>query len=125
VIGINTAKAVPSPNGTPLQGIGFALSSADVLRLLERFYPNASVQNLSAEAAPQPGNGTVNISSDPEGADITVDGKFVGNTPSALKLSAGPHTVQVKAPGRRAWERKLEVLKDSQVTLKATLEPDR
>jgi S1-C subfamily serine protease len=124
-IGINTAKPLSSPDGTPLQGIGFALSSADVLRLLERFYPGMSVQNLNSEAGSQPGTGTVSISSDPPGADITVDGKFVGNTPSTLMLSAGPHAVEVKAPGRRAWERKLEVLKESQVTLKASLEPEK
>jgi len=124
VIGINTARAVAGPSGPAVSGIGFALSSADMLRVLRRFYPGVAVEKLSAPAAAETGTGSVTISSDPEGAEITIDGKFVGTTPSTLRLPAGPHEVEVKATGRRAWRRTLEVLKDSEASLKATLEPE-
>jgi S1-C subfamily serine protease len=123
VIGINTARAVAGPAGTAVNGIGFALSSADMLRVLQRFYPSVSVEKLGAPAAEQ-ATGSVRISSDPDGAEISVDGKFVGTTPSTLRLPVGPHDVEVKAAGRRAWRRTLEVLKDSEASLKATLEPE-
>ena len=124
VIGINTARAVAGPAGTAVSGIGFALSSADMLRVLRRFYPAVSVEKLGAPPAAEEATGSVRISSDPDGAEITVDGKFVGTAPSTLRLSAGPHEVEVKAAGRRAWRRTLEVLKDSEASLKATLEPE-
>ena len=51
--------------------------------------------------------GNVSISSVPNGADIEVDGAFVGNTPSNLKLPAGDHVVSVKKSGYKPWERKI------------------
>lgn len=68
------------------------------------------------------GFGTVAITSDPDGAEIYVDGKFVGNTFAKLKLSAGPHTIILKSRDYAEWKRSLEVLKDSQVSLKADLD---
>lgn len=124
VIGINTARAVGGATEAGVSGIGFALSSADMLRVLRRFYPAANVEKLSAPAATEEGTGSVRISSEPDAAEIFVDGKFVGSTPSTLRLPAGPHEIEVKVAGRRAWRRTLEVLKDSEVTLKAVLEPE-
>lgn len=125
VIGINTARAVAPPAGAPVAGIGFALSSADMLRVLRRFYPAATVEKLSALPGAESGLGTVRISSEPEGAEITVDGKFVGTTPSMLRLSAGAHEIALKAAGRQIWQRTLDVLKDSEVSVKASLEPEK
>jgi len=123
VIGINTARAVAPPSGAAVSGIGFALSSSDMLRVLRRFYPSVSVEKLSTPAMEE-ATGSVKILSDPDAAEISVDGKFVGTTPSTLRLPAGPHEIEVKAAGRRAWRRTLEVLKDSEASLKATLEPE-
>jgi len=69
------------------------------------------------------GLGTVTITSDPDGAEIYVDAKFVGNAPAKLKLPAGNHVMTLKAAGFKEWKRTLEVLKGSQVTLKPALEP--
>ncbi|HKN76991.1 MAG TPA: trypsin-like peptidase domain-containing protein [Candidatus Acidoferrum sp.] len=68
------------------------------------------------------GFGTVAITSDPEDAEIYVDEKFVGNAPAKLKLAAGSHNMILKAAGFAEWRRTLEILKDSQVTLKPVLE---
>jgi hypothetical protein len=68
------------------------------------------------------GTGMVAISSEPVGAEIYVDGKFVGQTPSTVPLTAGAHHVEVKATGRMHWERDLTVVKDGAVSLKAVLE---
>jgi S1-C subfamily serine protease len=125
VIGINTARAISTPGGAPVTGIGFALSSADMLAVLRRFYPAQTLEKLSAPAKADEGMGSVRITSDPDGAEIHVDGRFVGTTPSTLRLIAGPHEIQVKAAGRLPWRRTLEVLKDSDVSLKATLEAQK
>jgi S1-C subfamily serine protease len=71
---------------------------------------------------PARGFGTVAITSDPEDAEIYVDDKFVGNAPAKLKLAAGSHTMVLKAAGFAEWKRTLEILKDSQVTLKPVLD---
>lgn len=50
----------------------------------------------------------ISVVSVPPGADIEVDGAFVGNTPSAIDVSAGDHTVTVSKNGYKSWERKLK-----------------
>jgi hypothetical protein len=66
--------------------------------------------------------GTINISSVPAGADISVDGSFVGNSPASLKLSAGKHTIMLKLTDYADWSRGLTVEPGSEVQLTATLE---
>ncbi len=143
VIGINTQKLVKKN----ANGIGFALSSSDLLNVLRRFYPNVAAASRPAAPvatqsaltetsnSPQPstpaslpapdGVGTVSISSDPDGAEIFVDDKFHGNTQATLKIPTGSHSILLKFPGRADWRRTLEVLKSSKASLKATLEPSR
>ncbi len=65
--------------------------------------------------------GTCLLSSEPSGADLWVDGKFVGNTPAKLSLSTGKHSIRVSAPGYQDWEREIEMLSGSEVTLNAVL----
>jgi len=72
--------------------------------------------------APYATASTVSFSSEPNGADIYIDGKFVGQTPATISVQAGSHVVLVKAMGRKNWQRDLEVLKDSQVALRPVLE---
>ena len=145
VVGISTLKLVKKNTN----GIGFALSASDLMTVLRRFYPDAqfaapaqesavsALENsaqtpLAAEAssaaiAPQlpapEGNGTVSITSDPDGAEIFVDDRFFGNAPAVLKFSVGSHVILLKMPGRPDWRRTLEVLKGNKTTLKAVLDP--
>jgi hypothetical protein len=66
--------------------------------------------------------GTVNVTSNPDGADVYADGQFVGNCPAVLKLKPGKHTVSVKLSGYRDWSRDISVESGSEVRLTATLE---
>jgi S1-C subfamily serine protease len=120
VVGINTQKPFLSRDGRPLQGIGFALSSTDLLSVLARFYPNISRSPRLQVADATSGKGKVTISADVENAEIYIDGNFVGNAPSTLTLQEGSHKVEVKSPSG-TWDRDLRVLGDSDVILKATL----
>jgi PEGA domain-containing protein len=67
------------------------------------------------------GSGTVVVASEPAGAEIYVDGKFVGQTPATIPLIVGAHRIVVESNGRKDWERDLNVLKESQVALHAVL----
>ena len=61
-------------------------------------------------AAPQTGVQTsLLINSAPAGADITVDGSFVGDTPSAINITTGVHEVTVTKTGFKGWHRSLTV----------------
>ena len=117
VIGITAGSLIRNGAGENVTGMNFALSAQNLIDVLRRFYPESG----SSQATRQSGSAVVNVTSDPAGADIYVDGAFVGNTPSILHLSAGTHTVRIQSAGKQPWERQLEVLKDSKVTLSATL----
>jgi serine protease Do len=119
VLGINTLRAFYAPGAppTPVQGIAWALSSKDLIEVLRKFYPQS---DGAAEERPEAGVGTVAVAAEPSGAEIWIDGKFVGQAPSTIPLSAGLHHVEVKAAGEQTWSRDLDVLKDSQVTLHPT-----
>jgi serine protease Do len=119
VVGITAVKIVETGRTNEISGLNFALSAQDLIDVLRRFYPAAD----GTGTAKQSGSAVVNVTSDPAGADIYVDGQFVGNTPSTLHLSAGPHAIKIQSEGKRAWERQMDVLKDSKVSLTATLAP--
>ncbi len=63
-----------------------------------------------------------NFSSTPPGAEISVDWRYVGNTPSEIGLSIGTHVVSLSMPGYAEWKRELTVAADSVVNVAATLE---
>jgi PEGA domain len=65
---------------------------------------------------------TVTFTSDPSGAEIYIDGRFMGQTPSTITMLPGSHAIVLKAAGRKNWQRELDVLKNSQVALNPILE---
>jgi len=76
-----------------------------------------------AAADPKPSTAAttdLDLSSTPVGADITIDGDFVGNTPSTVKVPAGNHAVSIEMAGFQPWERTLRA-SGGKVSLKATL----
>jgi PEGA domain/Protein of unknown function (DUF2846) len=71
-------------------------------------------------SAAQPAS--VTVKSTPPGADINVDGKFMGNTPSTIQLAPGEHQVSVEKEGLRPWQRTMTVSAGGNITIDATLE---
>ena len=64
--------------------------------------------------------GTIVVSSNPKGAEIYVDGQFEGQTPATLRLPGGMHHFEVKFSDKQTWERDLDVLAGSKLSLDAT-----
>ena len=54
-------------------------------------------------------NSDVAVTSSPTGADIELDGAFVGNTPSTITVAAGDHTITLKKSGFSIWEQTIKV----------------
>jgi hypothetical protein len=72
--------------------------------------PEATAENKASEAAPMTtSSALLDISSTPTGADIEVDGKFVGSTPSSISIAAGNHDIVIKKTGFSAWQKKMSV----------------
>ena len=65
---------------------------------------------------------TVEVKSTPDGAEITVDEKFMGSTPSSLRLTAGDHKIKIEKAGFKTWERTLTVSAGETATVDPTLE---
>jgi hypothetical protein len=66
--------------------------------------------NASLDQSPiTSGDTQLEVSSTPVGADIEVNGDFVGSTPSAIHLQPGEYNVAVKKNGYTSWERKVKV----------------
>jgi serine protease Do len=114
VVGITTMKRLRNEAGDEVTGLNYALSADDVIQTLKTLSPGSVTTNHPA------GIGHVSIISQPDDADIYVDGQFVGNTPSTLALSAGSHEISVRSPGKSDWNRKFEMTPESEVELKAT-----
>ena len=79
-----------------------------------------------AHKAPKPSPAgelaVVTINSTPEGADITVDGKFLGDTPSTARLPSGDRVILIEKAGYKPWKRTLTLTEGGTVMLDATLE---
>jgi hypothetical protein len=54
-----------------------------------------------------PAFSSVEVKSSPDGADITIDEKYMGSTPSTLKLTVGDHKIKLEKSGFKVWERTL------------------
>jgi WD40 repeat protein len=64
----------------------------------------------------------ITINSEPNGAEVYVDGKFESSTPSKLLLSPGEHAIRVTRPSYNPWERRITVELGAEKTLNAVLE---
>ncbi len=79
-------------------------------------------QAPAAFVSPVPATGTIKVISNPDGADLYVDDKFMGNCPVLLKLPPGTHPLRVKRIGYRDWSRQIVLEAGSRFRLWATLE---
>jgi hypothetical protein len=108
-------KDVTIPQGTEIT----AFVEGDMHLDLDKFRP-APLQAV-APAAPAVAQVSVSIDSTPPGADIEVDGGFVGNTPSTVTVAPGSHQIAVKKKGFNDWNKTLNVTSGA-VHLNAELE---
>jgi len=76
----------------------------------------------AAAAVPTADLATVVVQSTPDGADITVDGKFMGSTPSTVRLPPGDHTIVLEKSGYKTWQRTMTVSPGASITIGPTLE---
>ena len=85
-------------------------------------------QPLSPALIPRYGQGDApetvrcTFSTTPAGADIALDGRYVGSTPSQITIPTGAHTVVYTLAGFAPWKRDLSVLPASELNVSAVLQ---
>jgi hypothetical protein len=87
--------------------------------------PAAPETPAAAASTPAPAaqaQASLAIDSTPAGADVEIDGAFVGNTPSTVTVAPGSHKVAVKKSGFTDWTKTLNV-SGGTIHLNAELEP--
>lgn len=94
-------KDITIPQGTEIT----AFVEGDMHLDMARFGAPAPTQ----AGALAPSQASLVIESTPEGADVEVDGAFVGNTPSTITVAAGSHQIAVKKRGFNDWSKTLNV----------------
>ena len=116
-------KDLTIPKGTEIT----AYVNGDMELVRAKFLP-AGAPAVAVEAdTSKPPEGTaigssVLVSSTPPGADIELDGSFVGSTPSIISMPVGDHQIAIKKKGFKPWERKIKATLGS-IKIEAELEP--
>ena len=117
-------KDITIPKGTEIT----AYINGDIPLVQGKFVAVQNGQTPTGGTEQPPSNliaadsSSVLIKSEPDGAEITVDGKFFGSTPSTLQLKSGEHTISVKKAGYILWERAITISGGDKITLDAALE---
>ncbi len=113
--------ATSSDTFVPNRGVSSVTIEVESLRMLAKRCTIGEV-NANQETAPVSG-AQLQISSLPAGADIEIDGNFVGDTPSTVGVAAGQHQLVVKKSNYKPWEKKITVT-SGQISVNAVLEAD-
>jgi len=81
-----------------------------ITKTIKREDPPEVSQDTKSTSIAVVGTGIpVTVSSTPPGADIEVDGAFVGSTPSTISVVPGKHSILVKKRGYTDWSRSISV----------------
>ncbi|WP_232298751.1 PEGA domain-containing protein [Granulicella tundricola] len=96
-------KDISIPKGTEVT----AFVAGDMHLEMAKFVPQDAPGVVAGTAVAQMASLAVDASV--AGADIEVDGAFVGNTPSTVSVAAGKHEITVKKSGYQDWTRNMTV----------------
>jgi serine/threonine protein kinase len=89
-----------------------------VVGLAAAYFYRAQIMALFASKT-----AVIQVQSNPQGADVYVDGEMKGKTPSDLKLPFGTHSVRMSLSGYQDWEDQVQLDQPGQFPLKADLKP--
>lgn len=76
----------------------------------------------TTQAKSEETNILMEVTSEPSGAEIYLDGIFAGSTPSKLSVKVGEHSIKVMRPGFKDWEKRVVLDPASSQSLNAILE---
>ena len=113
LIQVSTEASSTAPSKPPSKALSTAPSKVQVAPLPEPERPREYF-------------GTLAVMSDPIGARVLIDGKYVGETPVEVpKVRAGSHVVWIEAAGFMRWTGALPVPADRRTAIHPKLQPER
>lgn len=99
-------KDITIPKGTEVT----AFVAGDMKLDMTKFAAGGMAGDASPSATPAAStSASLTVDSSITGADIEVDGSFVGSTPSTISVQPGQHTITVKKKGYADWSRTMNV----------------
>lgn len=116
-----------SPFATSSGGdAGFARGFAIVVRPVpQQDWVTDTVLYNVGNAAPAQQYGTIQIGSSPAGADVYVDGQYVGTSPTSYGTLAGSHDVRVSLGGYEDYQTSVSVRANQTARISASLQSVR
>ena len=113
-------KDITIPKGTEITAYVAADTPLDPAKFNK---PSPSTESGAEKTeAAVTGLSSVIVKSTPDGAEITVDNKFLGTTPSTIQLTPGEHKIVILKAGFRSWERTMTISPNGSVNLDVSLE---
>jgi|ERR1700677_908864 hypothetical protein len=111
-------KDITIPQGTEIT----AYTSGDISLDASKFAPDPTVPTVTPAPSNVPGLSAIDIKSIPDVAEITIDDKYMGSTPSIVRLGPGDHDIKIEKSGFKTWEKNLTVTAGASATVNASLE---
>jgi len=90
-------------------------------KLVASIIENKRIRAILDENAPKKADEpiSISISSNPPGADVEIDGVYIGNAGGSFETTPGVHEIIISLPGYNVWKKK--VLAKAGMTFKANL----
>ena len=119
-------KNITIPKGTEVTAYVAADTELNPAKFTHPQTPEAIASAATAQpgttAAAAPALSAVLVKSNPDGAEITIGGQYVGSTPSTLQLPSGEHSITLEKSGYKSWQRTIAVNSGGNITVDAALE---
>jgi class 3 adenylate cyclase len=87
--------------------------------------PISRASDSSEMAETKQRGGNLSITSDIPDCDVYIDGSFVGNIPTRIRLKEGPHLVEVRKGGYCDYRKEIQISDGSDINLRPMLESSR
>jgi hypothetical protein len=99
------------------------VSVGETTRVFISLVPSPTPTAIPTQAS-LPDMGTVSISSEPSGADFSIDSVFQGTTPLTLvSIEQGPHTIVITKEGYEWWQTEIMVQNAGNHSIEVRLVP--
>ena len=112
-----TRKEVLSALGNPEHEITFGDRRWLQYPGMTAAFDKDALTSVDTVAAPA----TMKVTSEPQGAEVYIDGSLAGSTPSTFNLAAAQHKIEVKQAGFQDWQREINLFAGSNINLHAAL----
>ncbi|HKP73125.1 MAG TPA: PEGA domain-containing protein [Pyrinomonadaceae bacterium] len=118
-------KDITIPKGTEITAYVAADTPLEPAKFVTNQAPDKtdSISTVSVAAATASGESSaVVVKATPDGAEITINGKYMGSTPSTLQLLPGEYVISIEKSGFKPWQRTITVSGGGSITVDAALD---